>query len=107
MLVDADQIKALAESIVPPLPVGATQEQEEGLAQVVTNMQPFLTTVLGYHVAETEIQGLKVNTGNLHAAPAPVVTPTDGGVTLYNTQLKADVNNKSLDQETEGKGFIQ
>jgi hypothetical protein len=106
-LIVATQLKALAESIVPALPASPSAEQIAARNAAVANTEDLVTKMCQYLVAQLEIKGVQVDTGTLHAAATPTVTPQDGGVTLYNSQLKPDVNNQTLNQNNDGKGLIE
>ncbi len=104
-LIVATQLKALAENIVPALPASPSAEQTAARNAAVANTEDLVTKVCQYLVDQLEVKGVSVNTGT-PIVPPGAVTPGDGGLVLYATQLTADLNNKSLDQDNDGKGLV-
>ena len=104
-LIDSDQLDALAESIVPAAPAGASDEQTAARAASYANVRDLSEKILQYIVDQIEIQGVSVDTGAL-LVPPPIVTPGDGGATLYGGTLLTDLNAKTLTQDNDGKGLV-
>ena len=79
----------------------ASEPQKDARVQAVTNMQPYLNSLFGYHVTNSEVENVQVDTGVLAVGP-PIVTPTDGGATLFTGTITADLNGKTLSQNNKG-----
>jgi len=105
-LIDSGQLTALAEDIVPPLPADPTQEQIDGRQAAVDNTKELCQKIMQYLIDHLEILGVSVGTGTL-LTPPPIVTPADGGVTLFGSTLVPQINGKSITQDNPGTGLIQ
>ncbi len=105
-LIVPSQLDALAESIVPALPTNPNPTQTAARAAAIAQTKDLAQKMFQYIVDQIEVKGVSVDTGTLHAAAPPTVAPQDGGLVLYNSQLKADVNSKTLTQNNDGKGRV-
>jgi hypothetical protein len=104
-LIVGSQLDALAEDIVPALPTNPNPTQTAARIAAVAQTKDLVTKVCQYIVDQLEIKGVSVNTGT-PIVPPGTVAAGDGGLVLYATQLTADLNNKSLDQDNDGKGLV-
>lgn len=104
-LINDTQLTALAEDIVPALPGTPTAEQIAARELAVTNIKSLCQKLMQYVIDYLEIKGITIDTGTL-LTPPPVVTPTDGGATLFTSQLLPSLNSQTLTQNNDGKGLV-
>ncbi len=105
-LINSDQLQALAESIVPIItdPSGA-QTKERNIR--IVDLKTGLTTIMQYIVDNMEVKGVKVTTGLILHAPPGIVTPADGGATLYASDLFTQLNSVTINQNNDGTGLVE
>jgi len=103
-LVDADQIEALVETIVPALPSPSNSDQETARTNAVNGLVDLFTKQFQYQVEKTQVQNVetKLDTRlfSIFSAGAPI--PTDGGTALQ-IAWKAATLSATVDLATQFK----
>lgn len=105
-LINNSQLTALAEDIVPDVPSGASAEQIAARNEAVANTKNLCQKIMQYIIDQLEIKNINVSTGTL-LTPPPIVTPSDGGATLFSSTLIPQINTKTLIQNNDGKGLVE
>lgn len=109
-LINAGQLTALAEDIVPAAPGGASPEQIAARDEAVAQVKDMAQKIFQYMIDYMEVKGVEVtlDTSLNTVFTAGVPVPTDGGTALQTAWKAATTGGAADDatQKNDGTGLI-